>query len=214
MQTSTVFLAVGAALLFGCKDDDKSKGTPAASATATASAAPSATASATASATPSATASAAPAHECAKGTTGEGTFSKPCDAKGKDRAMEVQWTGKTDEKGPHFRVVNKAAATILYGKLAVYFYDKAGKQIEVKDSAGKAHPFHTCAGNMFSGVMKPQEKAVITFSCVTQKDVPEGATAIEGEMQMVGFTDAAEKKIEWYWRNAELTPDARKKGAK
>jgi hypothetical protein len=33
-------------------------------------------------------------------------------------------------------------------------------------------------------------------------------------MQMVGFTDAAEKKIEWYWRNAELTPDARKKGAK
>lgn len=32
-------------------------------------------------------------------------------------------------------------------------------------------------------------------------------------MQSVGFADAAdEKKIDSYWKNGDLTPDARKKG--
>jgi hypothetical protein len=126
----------------------------------------------------------------------------------------VTWTGKTDDKGPSFKVTNKGPATILYGKIAVYFYDKAGKQLEVKDSGGKAHPYQACAGNIFSGVMKVQEKATLTFSCVKKDHVPEGTAAIEGEMQMVGFADATEKKSEFYWRNEEVTPDARKKGAK
>lgn len=163
---------------------------------------------------PSATAS-APAHECPKDTSGEGTFAKPCQAKGAARTMEVTWTGKTDDKGPSFRVVNKSPSTIIYGRIAVYFYDKAGKQLEVTpagSSATKAKPYHICTGNMFGGVMKPAEKAVITFSCVTKENVPDGAKAIEAEMQMVGFTDSTEKKIEYYWRNDDLVPDVRKKG--
>ena len=126
--------------------------------------------------------------------------------------MEVTWTGKTDDKGPSFRVVSKAKETILYGKAFSYFYDKAGKQLDVKDAEGKPRPNKMCFGNMFSGVMKPAEKAVITFSCVKKDHVPEGTAAIEVEMQMVGFADATEKKNEYYWRNAELTPDVRPKG--
>jgi hypothetical protein len=60
--------------------------------------------------------------------------------------------------------------------------------------------------------MKPGEKAVITFSCVKKEHVPEGAKAIEGELQIVGFADATEKKSEYYWRNNDLVPDARPKG--
>jgi hypothetical protein len=67
---------------------------------------------------------------------------------------------------------------------------------------------------MFSGVMKPKESARIQFSCVGKAVVPGGATAIEAEMQMVGYADSTEKKIEYYWRNPDLTPDVRKKGAK
>lgn len=129
--------------------------------------------------------------------------------------MEVTWTGKTDDKGPHFRVQNKSAEVITYGKIAVYFYDKAGKQLEAKDTTSatpKAAPYHTCAGNMFGGVMKAGEKAVLTFSCVKKEHVPEGTAAIEAEMPVVGFADATEKKIEYYWRNEELIPEARKKG--
>jgi len=151
--------------------------------------------------------------DCPKGSSGEGTFSKPCEGKGGARMMDVAWTGKTDEKGPHFRVANRSQSVVLYGKLAVYFYDKTGKQMEVKNPASaKPNPFLTCGGNIFGGLLKGGEKAVLTFSCVKKEQVPDGATAIEAEMQMVGFADSSGNKSSSYWRNTDLTPDQRKKG--
>jgi hypothetical protein len=35
---------------------------------------------------------------------------------------------------------------------------------------------------------------------------------IEAELQMVGFPDATGKKVDFYWRNSDLTPDVRPKG--
>ena len=157
-----------------------------------------------------------PAIECPSGSKGEGTLNNPCEATGTARMMDVAWTGKTDDKGPFFKVTNKSKSVILYGKIAVYFYDKAGKQLDVPPASGasdaKAKPFHTCSGNMFGGVMKAGEKAVVQFSCVKKERVPEEAKTIEAEMQMVGFTDAGEKTVESYWRNNDLTPEVRKKG--
>jgi hypothetical protein len=157
-------------------------------------------------------ASAPPRSDCPKGSAGPGTFDQPCDQKGSTRLMEIAWTGKTDDKGPHFKVTNKSSSVILYGRVAAYFYDKAGKQLEVKDASGKGHPSHGCGGNIFGGVMKPKENAVITFSCVKKETVPEGTAAIEAEIPMVGFASADEKKSEFYWRNEDLVPEQRKKG--
>lgn len=204
LVSKTLLIAAIAAFTCGC-DEEKPAAKPAPSATV---AAPPPQPSATASAAPP-----APKHDCPEGTTGDGTFEKPCEAKGTARTMEVTWTGKMDDKGPSFRVVNTSKADILYGKLVVYFYDKAGKQLEIKDG-DKTRPHKTCAGNIFDGPMKAGEKAVITFSCVKKEHVPEGATAIQGELEVVGYTDASGKKNEWYWRNKELTPDARPKAKK
>ena len=173
----------------------------------------------TASAPPPASASAAavePPHDCPKGSTGEGSFIKPCEAKGTARMMEALWNGKTDDKGPFFKIANKSPSPILYGKIAVYFYDKAGKQLDVQDTAAtppKAVPYRTCSGNIFSGVMKPAEKATIQFSCVKKEHVPEGTAAIEAELQTVGFADASDKKVDFYWSNKDLMPVARRKGS-
>ena len=128
--------------------------------------------------------------------------------------MEVKWT-KTGESGPSFAVTNKSKLVIVYGKIAIYFYDKAGKQLDLKDdsvSPPKTRPYHSCSGNFFGGVMNPAEKEVLTFSCVPKKIVPDGTATIEAEMQMVGFADASGKKVDFYWRNSDLTPDARPKG--
>ena len=46
--------------------------------------------------------------------------------------MTVKWK-KTDEQRPSFAIANDVKLVILYGKIAVYFYDKAGKQLDVKD---------------------------------------------------------------------------------
>jgi hypothetical protein len=60
--------------------------------------------------------------------------------------------------------------------------------------------------------MNPGEREVLTFSCVPKKVIPDGTATIEGEMQTVGFADASGKKVDYYWRNADLTPDQRPKG--
>ncbi len=205
LMTAAIAMAIGA-----CSEDKPAPVAPSASAatpppTVSAAPAPAPTPAPTASAT-------GPIHDCPAGSAGDATLAKPCDAKGNARMMEVTWTGKMADGGPQFRVVNKSPSVILYGKFLAYFYDKAGKQLDVMDATGKPHPYQTCVGNLFSGIMKPAEKAVITFSCVKKEHVPEGAVAIEGEMQMVGFADASEKKSEYYWRNNDLTPEKRAKG--
>ena len=86
-----------------------------------------------------------------------------------------------------------------------------GRQ-ELTVSAKDGSPYHGCGGNMFGGVMKPAEKATIQFSCMKKENIPDGVSSIEGEMQVVGFTDASGQKVTYYWRNNDLAPDARKKG--
>lgn len=162
---------------------------------------------------PVASAPAEPKHDCPEGSTGVGSFDKPCEATGAERMMEVTWNGKMGDTGPSFRVINKSKLVILYGKVVVYFYDKAGKQLDVPAGAsGKPRQHQDCSGNIFGGVMNPGEKAVITFSCVNKSHVPEGTAAVEAEMRVVGFADAEGKRSEFYWKNDELTPDTRPKG--
>lgn len=212
-KLTALAIAVPIALSVACsKDEPTTSGTP--SATASAVATPSVTASATAA--PSAAASAAPEphHDCPANSTGVGSLTEPCVAKGAERLMTVKWT-KTDDKGPNFSIKNTGKITILYGKIVVYFYDKAGKQLELKDESEtppKMKQFHVCSGSFFQGVMKPGESATLTFSCVPKKIIPDGTATIEAEMQTVGFADSTEKKIDFYWRNPDLSPAARPKG--
>ena len=151
-----------------------------------------------------------PVHPCPDHSTGKGTFEDPCKATGKARMMDVSWNKKIDEKGPTFKIINNAKHDVLYGKIVVYFYDKAGKLIEIQ-GGDKPRKRLTCAGNIFGGAVKPGEKIFMNFSCVKKDDVPKGAVGIEGEITVVGFTDA-EGKNDTYWRNDELAPEDRPKG--
>lgn len=151
-----------------------------------------------------------PVHPCPDKSSGKGTFDDPCKATGKNRMMDVAWNKKIDEKGPTFKIVNDAKLEVLYGKIVVYFYDKAGKQIEIP-GGDKPRKRLTCAGNIFGGAVKPGEKIFMNFSCVKKDDVPKGAVNIEGEVTVVGFTDDTGKN-DTYWRNDDLAPEDRPKG--
>jgi hypothetical protein len=209
-MTSRFLLAI-AIVLGPCSKAEESKPetgaeVPSAVAPAAPSAVPSASVAASASAAPPPDRT-----DCPKGSSGPGTFDKPCAGKGATRLMEVAYTNKSDDKGPQFKVTNKSPAVVLYGRIVVYFYDKAGKQLDVKDSEGKTHPNKGCGGNIFGGVMKVNEKATLSFSCIKKTDVPDGTAAIEAEAVQVGFT-TDEKKSDFYWKNDDLAPDQRKKG--
>ena len=193
-----------AAFACGC-EDEPAKEAPAAKASAPAAAvAP----------PPAATTAEPPAKmrdDCPKGSSGVGTSDKPCLGSGDSRMMVVAYTGKTTDEGPKFSVVNKADTQILFGSINVYFYDKAGKQLQVT-SGDKQRASQACSGNIFAGAVKPAEKIFIFFSCVKKAHVPEGAVTIEAEVKTVGFADEEGKKNEFYWSNPDLVPDERPKG--
>jgi len=193
-----------AALVCGCEEEPK-KEAPAAKASAPA---------AVVAPPPAATTAEAPPKlrdDCPKGSSGVGTSDKPCLGSGDSRMMVVAYTGKTTDEGPKFSVVNKADSPILFGSINVYFYDKAGKQLQVT-SGDKQRASQTCSGNIFAGAVKPAEKIFIFFSCVKKANVPEGAVTIEAEVKTVGFADEEGKKNEYYWSNPDLVPDERPKG--
>jgi hypothetical protein len=206
VRSSTVPLILScAALLFGCKEEPK-KEEPAP--------APSASVAALASSTPPPAPPPAPPkprEDCPEGSSGIGTSAEPCKGSGDSRMMEVKWTGKTTDEGPKFAVTNKTKKSILYGSVAVYFYDKAGKQLEVT-AGGKPRPMQICSGNIFAGAVKPDEKIFVFFSCVKKDHVPEGTAAIEAEAKGVGFANEAGTENEYYWSNMDLVPDQRPKG--
>jgi hypothetical protein len=189
--------------LFGCDEEPKKEAPPTK---------PSAAPAAVATPAPSAEPPPPPKlrDDCPKGSSGVGTSDKPCLASGDSRMMEVTYTGKTTDQGPKFSIVNKADSQILFGSLAVYFYDKDGNQLEVT-AGDKKKPFQTCSGNIFAGAVKPGEKIFMFFSCVKKEHVPEGTAAIEAEVKTVGFADEEGKKNEFYWSNPELAPEKRSK---
>jgi hypothetical protein len=211
MRTTHCVLIIGV-MLAGCKDDPKAASEAGASASASATAS-------VASVIPSASASAPPEvqHDCPPGSTGLGSAAKPCDAKGTARMIEIAWNGKRDSQSgaPTFKVTSKAPKAIVWAKVAVYFYDKTGQLIDVKEpieGSDKTHTYHVCLGNLFAPNLGIAEKATYNFSCVGKSNVPDGATAIEVEAQRVAFADASGKKADFYWRNNDLTPETRPKG--
>jgi hypothetical protein len=152
-----------------------------------------------------------PSHPCPEGSEGEGTQKDPCLAKGVARIMEAVWSGKTTDKGPQFRVTSKSTLEILFGNIIVYFYDAAGKQLDVAQD-DKPQPHLSCSGNIFAGAVKPGEKITLWFSCVKKEHVPAGTAAIEAELRTVGFTDDSGKRSDTFWRNDDLVPSKRPKG--
>lgn len=152
-----------------------------------------------------------PRDDCPEGSSGIGTSKEPCAGSGTSRMLEVKYSGKTTEKGPKFSVTNLTDKPILHGSISVYFYDKAGKQLDVT-SGDKTRPKQNCSGNIFAGHIQPKEKIWVFFSCVKKEHVPEGTQKIEAEARMVGFADESGKENEFFWKNADLTPDERPLG--
>ncbi|HYP78245.1 MAG TPA: hypothetical protein VER12_19865 [Polyangiaceae bacterium] len=201
-SSKLVSILVLATLLLGCEEEAK-KEPPA----------PKASASVAAVAPPPAPVVQPPPKlrdDCPEGSSGVGTQAEPCLGKGDSRMMEVTYTGKTTDEGPKFSIVNKSKNPILFGSLVAYFYDKAGKQLEVT-ADGKPRPMQVCSGRIFAGVVKPGEKIFMFFSCVKKAHIPEGTAAIQAEVKTVGFTDDAGRESIFYWSNPDLAPEKRAK---
>ena len=127
-----------------------------------------------------ASASAAAAGKCEPlGCKGEGTFFKKCDCKGKDVkspfAIKVSGGYSDFFKQPEFEVTNTTDKPIHWGSAAVYYYDKAGEQLETQ-IRDKTYKVSRVNGSNFT--LKPKETKTITLGFKKESE-PKGIDTMQ-----------------------------------
>jgi len=200
--------AVLALSISGCGSDETAP-------TGSASAKPSATAKSSASAKPSATASAAPsasaaaatddpckAHELSLG--GKGTMAEKC--KYDKDVLTVKYTGKVEDDGASFDVTNPWKEDINWLSVAVFYYDKSGKQLSVKhDGADKKDDYQDGID-----VKLPGGKTTTIKLGFPKKELPKDVDTIEVQVISFGW-DLGEGKGA-YFESTEKYKEDRAKG--
>jgi hypothetical protein len=158
----------------GCEGNKEDAPKPAASAPA-----PTASAKADGSTKEAATPPAGEGKCGALGCTGEGTFFDMCDCKAKPQTapFKAKWSGKYSDffKQPEFEVTNTTDKDIHWGSVAVYYYDKAGKQLET-DIKGTKYKSGRENGSTMS--LKPNETKTMTMGFKKESE-PKGIDTIE-----------------------------------
>jgi hypothetical protein len=186
-------------------------GKPPLTANATATAA---SATPTASAAGSAAAVPADANICQKKGMAKGTGSvdEPCEFEGE--ILKLKNTGKKDSIGRAiFSVTNPWPDEISYVVVDAFYYDKSGKQIELKLKDGK-HKYASCSG----GCLTLPPNGTIEAGIGADKDgYPADAETVEAEISRFGWGANEEKKrAEAYFENPKIRgwqwKDARPKG--
>lgn len=145
--------------------------------------------------------------------SGDGSFFKMCDCKGKPQEVpfEAKYTGKYQSfsKQPEWEVTNKTDKEIHWASANVYYYDKSGKQLEatVKDKAFKSYRVN---GSTFSLKPKETKKLSIGFK---QENAPANAASLEVVFDGWCFGNYADKSTHLCMR-VENSPDERARAGK
>jgi hypothetical protein len=149
--------------------------------------------------TASATATVAPAATCPGGSTQD---TSGCKAAGQSRVAILRWNGTFGDATQALMLKSTAAAPLKNGTVALWFYDKAGKRLDVAGAKKYA-----AAGDAFGGVIKAGGTKVLTFP-LAKAGIPDGAATIEGEVVKATLVnpDGSDGPA---WRNDDLNADER-----
>jgi len=151
---------------------------------------------------------------------GDGSFFQKCDCKAapQDVPFEAKYTGKYHSffKQPEWDVTNKTDKDINWASANVYYYDKAGKQLEatVKDKkdASKDRKFKSYRVNGSNFTLKPKETKKITIGFM-QENAPAGAASLEVVFDGWCYGASADKESH-LCINVERSPDERARAGK
>ncbi|MBX3198482.1 MAG: hypothetical protein KF894_10150 [Labilithrix sp.] len=177
MKTTTMFLAGALTLMTiataGCKKkEDASELAPKPSAAETV------TTSASAPEPKAAAAAAGGDSKCAAlGCSGTGTFFDRCGCAAKPQPVPLtaKPTGKYTFNQPEWEVTNTTDKDLHWASAVVYYYDKAGNQLE---SVIKDKPYKASRMNGSSFTLKPNETKKVTIGFKKESE-PRGAASME-----------------------------------
>lgn len=152
---------------------------------------------------------AAPAGKCEPlGCTGAGSFSEMCSCKSASAPITAKFTGSYRFDTPEWEVTNTTDSPLHWGSSAVYYYDKAGKQLST-EIRGTKYSVHRMNGSSFT--LKPKETRKITVG-FKKADEPKGVKSIE--LLLDGWCFGTyEDKASHLCVRAPKAPDERAQGA-
>ncbi len=111
----------------------------------------------------------------------KGDFFEKCDCSGKKMGAPLtgKWNGTIDKffKKPIFVVENTSERPIQWASAAVYYYDKAGKQLEV-ELKDRKEKFKSSTVNGSNFTLKPKEKKEISIGW-SEENHPKDAVKLE-----------------------------------
>ena len=142
------------------------------------------------------------------GCTGEGSFSKMCDCKAKPQPapFAVKYAGKYSSffEEPEWQITNTTDKDIHWGSAAVYYYDKAGKQLEAKFGEKTLKAYRVNGSNLS---LKPNQTKTINLG-FKQGDEPKGIGSMEVVFDGWCYGKYDDKRSHHCIRN-ERAPDER-----
>ena len=144
---------------------------------------------------------------CPLEASGAGTAGEPC--VGTDRALEAKWTGK-NKKASVFSVTNKLMWPVDFVQASAYYYDAAGKQIEVPLSWNSKYRAKSWDGSVGLVMIQPSETKEVELGYDVDS-IPKATKTIEIEFSKVGFKVSGSTS-ESYWQNDSLAPSDRPMG--
>jgi hypothetical protein len=145
--------------------------------------------------------------------SGDGSFFKMCgcNEKVQEAPFEAKATGKygTFSKQPEWTVTNKTDKIVHWASAAVYYYDRAGKQLEttIKDK-----PYKASRVNGSSFTLKPKETKKVSIG-FKQENAPAGTASMEVVFDGWCYGAYADKETHLCMRVARA-PDERARSGK
>jgi hypothetical protein len=125
-----------------------------------------------------------------------------CKASGRTRAATVTWNGVFGDSAQTVSVRNLSGAPLKSGTIALWFYDRTGKRLDIAGAKKYATP-----GDGFGTTFKPGETKNVNVP-LSKSGVPDGAAMIEGEVvkAIVVNPDGSDGPT---WHNDVLNSDDR-----
>jgi hypothetical protein len=125
-----------------------------------------------------------------------------CKAGGRTRIAAVTWNGAFGDSAQVVSVKNLSNATLKNGTIALWFYDRTGKRLDIAGAKKYATP-----GDGFGATFKPLETRNVNVN-LSKSGVPDGAAMIEGEVvrATVVNLDGSDGPT---WHNDDLNADDR-----
>ncbi|HEY6461854.1 MAG TPA: hypothetical protein VIY73_16930 [Polyangiaceae bacterium] len=175
----SAFLAIALAASVGLLGCDKKSDAPASSTS-----------------TPAATAATA---GCPAGSSPDGVN---CKAGGRARLATVTWSGAFGDTAQALSVKNLSGATLKGGTIALWFYDRTGRRLDIAGAKKYATP-----GDGFGTTFKPGETKNVHVP-LSKSGLPDGTAMVEGEVvkAIVVNTDGSDGPT---WHNDDLNADDR-----